>query len=126
MAGRSIGRYTEGMATTIKVSEETRDRIRSFGGSTHEETIIAALDALDADEFWAQADRARAWLDRRPDVRAELDAAAADWDAAIDSDEGVLAVDRIAAIPVTRLLEQRGALTRIGAAPMRRAIAEIT
>ncbi|MEM9039716.1 MAG: hypothetical protein AAGD33_07460 [Actinomycetota bacterium] len=81
---------------------------------------------MDADEFRVQADRARAWLDRRPDVRAELDAAAADGDAAIDSDEGVLAVDRIAAIPVTRLLEQRGALTRIGAAPMRRAIAEIT
>ncbi|MEM8746820.1 MAG: type II toxin-antitoxin system PemK/MazF family toxin [Actinomycetota bacterium] len=44
----------------------------------------------------------------------------------IDSDEGVFALDQIASIPVSRLLEQRGALTRIGGARMRRAIAAIT
>lgn len=47
--------------TTIKVSVETRDRIRDLGGSTHEETIIAGLDALEAERFWARADAAAAW-----------------------------------------------------------------
>ncbi|MFP5489446.1 MAG: hypothetical protein ACLGHQ_14220 [Acidimicrobiia bacterium] len=49
------------MATTVKVSTETRDRIKSFGGATLEETIIEALDALDEQRFWAQAERAAAW-----------------------------------------------------------------
>lgn len=71
------------MATTIKVSTETRDRIRAFGGSTHEETIVAALDALEADQFWARADRARRWLDAHPDVRDRIEASAADWDDAV-------------------------------------------
>lgn len=53
--------------TTIKVSVATRDRIRSFGGETHEETIIAALDALEAERFWRQAEHGRAWFDSLPD-----------------------------------------------------------
>lgn len=60
------------MATTIKVSTETRDRIRALGGVTHEATIIEALDALEAERFWDQAERAKAWLDAHPDVRAEI------------------------------------------------------
>lgn len=56
------------MATTVKVSTETRDRIKSFGGSTLEETIVAALDALDEQRFWAQADRAAAWRAGRSDA----------------------------------------------------------
>ena len=71
------------MATTIKVSVETRDRIKAHGRATHEETIIAALDALEDTEFWAQADRAKAWLDAHPDVKAKIDAEVSDWDAQV-------------------------------------------
>ena len=71
------------MATTIKMSEATRDRIRAHGGATHEETIIAALDALEDAEFWTQAERAKAWLDAHPDVKAKIDAEVADWDAQV-------------------------------------------
>lgn len=70
-------------ATTIKVSPETRDRIRAFGGATHEATILDALDALDAERFWEQAERAAIWRDRHPDEAAAVAADAADWDDAI-------------------------------------------
>jgi hypothetical protein len=40
-------------STTIKVSVETRDRIRDLGGGT--------LDALETYRFWAQAEAAAAW-----------------------------------------------------------------
>lgn len=63
------------MATTVKVSVETRDRIKSFGRATLEDTIIEALDALDDREFWAQADRAAAWrATLSPEERAERQA----------------------------------------------------
>ena len=69
-------------STTVKLSVETRDRIRALGGDTYEDTIIEALDVLEADRFWAQADSAAAW-------RASLPAAErkrlADRDAAIDA-----------------------------------------
>lgn len=48
-------------ATTVKISVETRERIRALGGATAEETIVEAIDALEADRFWAQADAALAW-----------------------------------------------------------------
>jgi hypothetical protein len=48
-------------STTIKVSVETRDRIRDLGGGTYEETITEALDALETYRFWAQAEAAAAW-----------------------------------------------------------------
>lgn len=55
-------KYTAGMAsTTVKVSTETRDRIRALGDGTLEDTIVEALDALETDRFWAQADAAAAW-----------------------------------------------------------------
>ena len=54
------------MPTTVKVSVETRDRLRSFGGATLEATIIEALDALEATRFWAQAETAAAWRRSRP------------------------------------------------------------
>jgi hypothetical protein len=47
-------------STTIKLSTETRDRIRALGGDTYEDTIVEALDALEADRFWAQAEGAAA------------------------------------------------------------------
>jgi hypothetical protein len=72
-------------STTIKLSVETRDRLKAMGGETYEETIIEALDALDAQQFWAQADAARAWFDSQPpDEQARIRAAEADLDAAMD------------------------------------------
>lgn len=50
------------MATTMQVSEESRDRLRALGraGATLEETLVEALDALERDQFWAAADAAQA------------------------------------------------------------------
>lgn len=76
------------MATTVKVSIETRDRLRSFGGATLEATIVEALDALEADRFWAQADAAAAWRRSLPDEqRASLAERDAEVDAAFDGIE---------------------------------------
>lgn len=47
-------------STTIKVSTTTRDRIRALGGETYEDTVVAALDALEADVFWSQVEAAAA------------------------------------------------------------------
>lgn len=72
-------------STTIKVSVETRDRLRAFGGDTYEDTIVEALDALEADRFWAQAEAAaasRAGM-TEAELRARL-AAEAEVDAAFD------------------------------------------
>lgn len=67
------------MATTIKLSVETRDRIKAMGGETYEDTIVEALDALDRQRFWEEADAAlaaRAAL--QPEERAEIEAAEAE------------------------------------------------
>jgi hypothetical protein len=72
-------------STTIKVSTDTRDRLRSLGGSTYEATIVEALDALEAGRFWAQADAAAAWRQSlSPAQRAEREARDAEVDAAFD------------------------------------------
>lgn len=74
--------------TTVKLSIETRDRIRALGGNTYEDTIVEALDALEADRFWAQADAAAAWRRSLPDdERARLAACEAEIDAAFDGIE---------------------------------------
>lgn len=52
--------YMTSKSTTVKVSIATRDRIRSLGGETYEETIVAALDLLESERFWTQADAAAA------------------------------------------------------------------
>ena len=57
-------------STTIKLSVATRDRIRELGGETYEETIIEALDALETDHYWAQADAAAAWQNSLPAAEA--------------------------------------------------------
>lgn len=70
-------------ATTIKLSVETRERLRALGGATYEETVVEALDALEANHFWAQAEAAAAHhsgvseLDRkgRLDAIADIDRA---------------------------------------------------
>ena len=49
--------------TTVKVSRATRERIRAFGGATHEDTIVEALDALESERFWQQAEAGKQWFD---------------------------------------------------------------
>ena len=72
-------------STTVKVSVGTRERIRSFGGATHEETITEALDALEAVRFWNQAEAAAAWRDRlAPAERERLAARDARVDGALE------------------------------------------
>lgn len=66
----------------VKLSVETRDRLLAHGGETHEATIIEALDALDTERFWTQADDAAAW--RRSLSTADRDRLAA-RDAEIDA-----------------------------------------
>ncbi|MCB1007195.1 MAG: hypothetical protein KDB35_23630 [Acidimicrobiales bacterium] len=72
-------------STTIKVSVETRDRLRGFGADTYEDTIVEALDELEADRFWAQAEAAAAARASMTDEehRARV-AAEAEVDAAFD------------------------------------------
>jgi hypothetical protein len=69
-------------ATTVKISVETRERIRALGGATAEETIVEAIDALEADRFWAQADAALAW---RKGLSAERIAELKQYEAEIDA-----------------------------------------
>ena len=74
--------------TTVKLSIATRDRIRALGGDTYEDTIVDALDALEADRFWAQADTAAAWRRSLPDrERERLESREAETDAAFDGGE---------------------------------------
>jgi len=46
--------------TTMKISTRTRDRLRSLGkdGDTLEDVVVTALDAYEAQEFWAAAEAA--------------------------------------------------------------------
>lgn len=68
--------------TTVKVTTETRDRIRAMGGATHEDTIVEALDALESERFWAQAEQGKKWYDSLSDEeRQQL----SDEDDAIDA-----------------------------------------
>ena len=53
--------------TTVKVSTETRDRIRAMGGATHEDTIVEALDALESERFWTDAEQGKKWFDNLSD-----------------------------------------------------------
>ena len=50
------------MATTMQVSEDSRDRLRALGrhGATLEETLVEALDVLEREQFWAAAEAAEA------------------------------------------------------------------
>lgn len=73
-------------STTIKLSEETRDRIKAMGGRTYEDTIVEALDALESAEFWAEADRAAAWRrSQSAERRGRIAERAAAVDEAFDS-----------------------------------------
>ena len=50
------------MATTMQVTEASRDRLRALGrpGATLEDTLVDALDALEREQFWTAAEAARA------------------------------------------------------------------
>ena len=75
-------------STTVKISVETRERLRALGGNTCDETIVKALDALEADRFWADADAAAAWRRSLPnDDRQRLAAHEHRIDAAFDGIE---------------------------------------
>mgnify|MGYP001163048366 CR=1 FL=1 len=75
-------------STTIKLSVETRDRIRALGGDTYEDTIVEALDMYEDAQFWAQADAALAWRSSLPEAEREaLIAREAEVDAAFDGIE---------------------------------------
>ena len=52
--------------TSIKVTTETRDRIKNLGGK-YEETLTEALDLLEAARFWEQAEEGKRWLDSLSD-----------------------------------------------------------
>lgn len=72
-------------STTVKLSTQTRDRIKALGGATYEDTIVEALNVLEERRFWAQAEAAQAW--RRSltdDERQRLDDRVAEVDAAFD------------------------------------------
>ena len=71
----------------MKISVETRERIRALGGATAAETIVEAMANLpsEADRFWAQADAALAWRKGlSAEHLAELKQQEADVDAAFD------------------------------------------
>jgi hypothetical protein len=65
------------MATTMQVSEASRDRLRALGrpGATLEETLVDALDALEREQFWAEVEAAD--TRRRAMTTEERDAVAA-------------------------------------------------
>ena len=75
-------------STTVKVSVETRERMRALGGATYEATIVEALDAMESDRIWAQADAATAWRRNLPQgKRSRLEARDAEVDVAFDGIE---------------------------------------
>jgi hypothetical protein len=48
--------------TTMKISTATRDRLRALGAESDslEDVVVAALDAYEAQQFWAEAEAAAA------------------------------------------------------------------
>jgi hypothetical protein len=48
--------------TTMKITRATRDRLRSLGadGDSLEDVVVAALDAYETQQFWAEAEAAAA------------------------------------------------------------------
>jgi hypothetical protein len=73
--------------TTMKISTATRDRIRALGseGDSLEDVVIAALDAYESQQFWAEAEAATdaespEQRSRRKRLEARVDA----WMGALD------------------------------------------
>ena len=57
----------------MKISTRTRDRLRSLGkdGDTLEDVVVTALDAYEAQEFWAAAEAAHVAETDRATIRTE-------------------------------------------------------
>lgn len=88
LLGCGCCRYSRAMATTIQVSEASRDRLRALGGpgTTLEQTLVEALEALEREQFWSAAQRAHARRqDMGPEERAALIAAEADVQSWLDA-----------------------------------------
>ncbi len=84
-AKRTVAACLAGGCTPFLRRIKTRERIRALGGDTYEETIIQALELLEAERYWAQADDAAAWRPSLADQdRARLAASEADVDVAFD------------------------------------------
>lgn len=68
----------------MKITSATRDRLRAHAsdGESLEDVVVHALDAYEAAQFWAQAERWAA-AETPPD-RAERKASEAEWDAQMD------------------------------------------
>ena len=71
--------------TTMKISTGTRDRLRALGadGDTLEDVVVAALDAYESQQFWAEAEAAAAA--ETPEQRSVRKRLEADTDAWMDS-----------------------------------------
>jgi len=78
-----------GMATTIKVSEETRDRVNELGGRTNQtadQVVSSALAEYERALFWEQYAAAATAVAADPDATAAESADRALWDAATSRD----------------------------------------
>jgi hypothetical protein len=71
--------------TTMKISTGTRDRLRALGadGDTLEDVVVAALDAYESQQFWAEAKAAAAA--ETPEQRSDRKRLEADTDAWMDA-----------------------------------------
>ena len=87
-------------STTIKSSVETCERLRALGGTTYEDTVIEALDALEANRFFTEAEMPFPWR--------------------IDAEGHVFAIDLLRSIPTDRLLERVGRVSPSVAASVQR------
>ena len=68
--------------TTMKISSRTRDRLRSLGqhGDSLEDVVVTALDAYEAQEFWAAAEAAHvAETEEQRSERKRTEAEVDDW-----------------------------------------------
>lgn len=73
-----------GRVTTMKISTETRDRLRALGadGDSLEDVVVTALDAYESQQFWAAAEAAAAA--ETPEQRGERRRDEADADTWMD------------------------------------------
>lgn len=73
------------MATTIKLSEQTRDRVKDVGartGQTAEQVVRRALEEYERALFWADYEAAAGAADADPDATTAQTEENALWDAA--------------------------------------------
>lgn len=76
-----------GFVTTMKISTATRDRLRTLGddGDSLEDVVVAALDAYEAQHFWAAAEAAdTAETPEQRSERKRVEAAVDVWMDALD------------------------------------------